>query len=432
MWENIGQFFDMALAKIIVVFLVLLFANRRLPLYICLIFTSVAMGLWMNMGVESIVLVMLQEILLPSTLILALVIVLIVLFSALLKNSGRLESIVTSLRAISSHPNVSLALAPALIGLLPMPGGAVFSAPMVETAVGEYRIKPESKLAINYWFRHVPEFIWPLYPGFILSLSIFGLEAWKLTLYQLPLSVGAVVAGVLFVLPALPVTPQNETREGQNLFRTFFGPLAPIIMVLCLMFGLQGFAQIYGHFSGRAIPLTQHLSMTLALSAGIVYLKRECGSGFRQLSSITYNSGAFNIVLMVFAIMAFKGILHESHTINNIRSELQAFRISETLVIALLPLIAGLVTGIAVGFVGSSFPLVVTLIPPNDPMIPYVVLAYGFGFMGMMLSPVHLCFLVTQEYFHTNALDSYKQFWKPAAFLIFWIIMVFLFYRMIV
>ena len=121
MWENIGQFFDMALAKIIVVFLVLLFANRRLPLYICLIVTSVAMGLWMNMGVESIVLVMLQEILLPSTLILALVIVLIVLFSALLKNSGRLESIVTSLKAISSHPNVSLALAPALIGLLPMP-----------------------------------------------------------------------------------------------------------------------------------------------------------------------------------------------------------------------------------------------------------------------------------------------------------------------
>ena len=253
-----------------------------------------------------------------------------------------------------------------------------------------------------------------------------------MTLYQLPLSVGAVVAGVLFVLPVLPVAADGESRESQNLSWAFFRPLAPITMVLSLMFGLQGLAQIYGHFSGTSIPLTQHLSMILALSAGIVYLKRECGAGFKQLSSITYKSGAFNIVLMVFAIMAFKGILHESHTINGIRSELQSFRIPETFVIALLPLIAGLVTGIAVGFVGSSFPLVVTLMPPDEPVIPFVVLAYGFGFLGMMLSPVHLCFLVTQEYFHTNALDSYKQFWKPAAFLIFWIIMVFLFYRMIV
>ncbi len=383
------------------------------------------------MGLESIFRVILHEILMPSTLILAVVIVLIVLFSALLKISGRLDSITSSLRAISSNPRVSLAMAPALIGLLPMPGGALFSAPMVETAVGEYRIKPESKLAINYWFRHIPEFVWPLYPGFILSMSIFGLEAWRLTLYQLPLSVGATLAGVLFLLPALPAAIDGRSKTGKIPFRSFLAPLAPIITVLCLMFGLQTLAQIYDHFSGQAIPLTQHLSMTVALSAGIIYLKRACGASFLQISSITYNSGAFNIVLMVFAIMAFKGILSESHTISHIRTELQAFRISETYVIALLPLIAGLVTGIAVGFVGSSFPLVATLMPMNEPAMPYVVLAYGFGFMGMMLSPVHLCFLVTQEFFHTNALDSYKQFWKPATFLIFWIIMVFVFYKMV-
>ena len=170
MLESVGHFFDTALAKIAVVFLILLLTNRRLPLYVCLFFTSIFMGLWMKMRLESIFSVMLHEVLIPSTLILALVIVLIVLFSALLKTSGRLESIAASLKAVSSHPGVSLALAPALIGLLPMPGGAVFSAPMVETAVGNYRIKAESKLAINYWFRHIPEFVWPLYPGFILSL----------------------------------------------------------------------------------------------------------------------------------------------------------------------------------------------------------------------------------------------------------------------
>jgi hypothetical protein len=62
--------------------------------------------------------------------------------------------------------------------------------------------------------------------------------------------------------------------------------------------------------------------------------------------------------------------------------------------------------------------------------MPYVVLAYGFGFIGMMLSPVHLCFLVTQEYFHTNAVDSYRQFWKAAVFLTLWVIVVFFIYRL--
>jgi hypothetical protein len=32
------------------------------------------------------------------------------------------------------------------------------------------------------------------------------------------------------------------------------------------------------------------------------------------------------------------------------------------------------------------------------------VLAYGFGYMGMMLSPVHLCLLVTKEYFSAGLL----------------------------
>lgn len=429
--ESIGHIFDTALAKLVVVFLILLIMNRRLPLYLCLIFASLLMGFWMKMDLESILSVMLREVLMPSTIILGVVIVLIVLFSELLKISGRLDSIVAALKALSSRPGLSLALAPALIGLLPMPGGALFSAPMVDSAGDGIRMKPESKLAINYWFRHIPEFVWPLYPGFILALSIFGLEAWTLMLYQAPLSLGAAVAGLLFVLPALPQKGNALPNESASAFMEFLIQLTPIGMALGLMFGLQGAAEIYGRHTGQVIPLTQHLSMTIGLSASILYLKRTCDVSVANMGSITYGSGAFNIVLMICAIMAFKGILNESQTIGHIRTELRELQISETYVIACLPLIAGLVTGIAVGFVGSSFPLVVTLLPSNENVMPYVVLAYGFGFLGMMLSPVHLCFLVTQEYFHTNALDAYRQFWKPSAFLLIWIILTFLIYRIL-
>jgi hypothetical protein len=39
-------------------------------------------------------------------------------------------------------------------------------------------------------------------------------------------------------------------------------------------------------------------------------------------------------------------------------------------------------------------------------------LAYTFGFMGMMLSPVHLCLLVTKDFFQASFYDSYRYLIK--------------------
>jgi hypothetical protein len=64
------------------------------------------------------------------------------------------------------------------------------------------------------------------------------------------------------------------------------------------------------------------------------------------------------------------------------------------------------------GFTGASFPLVVGLMAaPGSGLTPLatLVLAYGFGYMGMMLSPVHLCLLVTRDYFSSSMLAIYRQ-----------------------
>jgi len=421
-----------ALLKILLTFVALLLLNRLLPLYVCLVGASLMIGLWMQMASWSILLVMLQEIFSAPVLLLSLVIFLIIVFSELLTRGGRLDRIVSSLKTISARPGVSLAVLPALIGMLPMPGGALFSAPLVEKSSGGFGIKPEQQLAINYWFRHVMEFAWPLYPGFILSISIFGLETWRLMAFQIPMTVGAIVAGFLFVLPALPLRHSGERLGSRSGLRDFIRDTFPIALVIGLMFALQGCAELTSRLSAIPIPLSQHVSMTAALVAGIVFLVRANSISLSDVKSVFLRPALMPIVLLVFAIMAFKGVLGESGAIDQVRAELQAFRIPEILVIALPPLIAGFVTGIAVGFVGSSFPLIATLLPSGEAVLPYVVLAYGFGFIGMMLSPLHLCFVVTQEYFHANALDSYRRFWKAAIFMIAWAVVVFALYRTVV
>ena len=87
-------------------------------------------------------------------------------------------------------------------------------------------------------------------------------------------------------------------------------------------------------------------------------------------------------------------------------------------IIMLLPFIAGITTGVCIGFVGASFPVVVGLLGP-DPSPAHLMaatsLAFGFGYMGMMLSPVHVCLIVTNQHFRTQLLHSLRGLLLPAA-----------------
>jgi len=64
------------------------------------------------------------------------------------------------------------------------------------------------------------------------------------------------------------------------------------------------------------------------------------------------------------------------------------------------------------GFSGTAFPLVVELMnAPGSGLYPLstLVLAYGFGYTGMMFSPVHICLLVTKDYFSSNLAGVYRR-----------------------
>lgn len=86
-------------------------------------------------------------------------------------------------------------------------------------------------------------------------------------------------------------------------------------------------------------------------------------------------------------------------------------------VIMLIPFISGMVTGVAFGFVGASFPIVFALVGP-DPSTAVAAatttFAYTCGYMGMMLSPMHACFVVSAEYFHTRVYETYRYIVGPA------------------
>ncbi|RLA84234.1 MAG: TIGR00529 family membrane protein, partial [Deltaproteobacteria bacterium] len=193
------------LIRVFVVFALILFLNRkRVPFFLCLFLGALLLGLWMRLRPVSLLLMILKDITSSQSLWLASIIAAILTLSNLLERAGQLSRIVEAFDRLSHSRKFTTLAMPALIGLLPMPAGALVSAPMVQESYPLRGGDPELKAAINYWFRHLWEYWWPLYPGVILAISLLRVETWKFVLTQMPLTAGAITGGLIFIARHIP------------------------------------------------------------------------------------------------------------------------------------------------------------------------------------------------------------------------------------
>ncbi|MDI6744793.1 MAG: DUF401 family protein [Thermodesulfovibrionales bacterium] len=163
--------------KITVIFIiVVLLLKRRWNLGIIMILSSVVLSLFYLLKPADFFNAFLKAVTEKTTLSLIISLTFIRGFENIMRNKGLMQRMMDALRGVVTDRRVLMASMPALIGLLPSMGGALFSAPMVQEAASNVNIREEKKAFINYWFRHPWEFILPLYPkkgkrGRLLMLS---------------------------------------------------------------------------------------------------------------------------------------------------------------------------------------------------------------------------------------------------------------------
>ncbi len=351
----------------------------------------------------------------PQTILLNLAISLIILFNRLLELTGSLKRMVSLVEQRLGSKRLASAALPALIGLLPMPGGAVFSAPMVKTSLQGMDIEPERKIAINYWFRHVWEYWWPLYPGMILAATLADMVTWRFILITFLYTPISLVAGWLFIMPR----PDREYRAspcpaaGRSVNGKLLSELAPIFMVVVIfIFCSVLFSPLLPKgVASKILPIITGLAVTL------LFIMAKYKLSVKTVSFHLFSKQIGLFVLMVSGLMAFRNLLEISGVMTMISQELQSFGIPIVPLLAILPLFAGMVTGIAIGFVGLSFPIILMLISKIDtgfPLESIVTMSYAFGYMGMIFSPVHICFVITSQYFSGSLFRSMRFLVGPA------------------
>lgn len=272
---------------------------------------------------------------------------------------------------------------PMLIGILPSLGGAYFSAPMVDEATKELDMSQEEKAFINYWFRHPWEYILPLYPGLLLAAALSGLELRTLILANLPYAVTLLAMGFLLSMREVKGSIESAKVSRQGLLS--FLPIG-IIIILVMAFKVE-----------------LHLAL-LVLIIGLFAFYRYGMS--RILSALKYGF-ALDVILLVLGVVIFKEMMEGTGAVRNLGEFFLSRGIPVMPLLFILPFISGFLTGITVGSVGSTFPLIMHMLPGSSPSA--VSFAFASAFLGVLLSPVHVCLILTREYFNADLWKMYRK-----------------------
>lgn len=223
--------------KLLVVIVVIIFLIRKKwNLGYIILLSSLLLGLLFGLNPKEIGINFLQALIDPVTIRLIGIIVLVLLLSSILKRIESLKDIVDSLQKLVKDYRLILAFIPSFLGLLPMPAGAMFSAPMVKEIGDRAGLNPEEDTFVNYWFRHIWEFVWPLYPSIILLSALLEVEVREIIIVQLPITLIALMLGLIWEQRYLRRDEASDKREdfGLNIKKLFFC-IWPILLVIFMV-----------------------------------------------------------------------------------------------------------------------------------------------------------------------------------------------------
>ena len=303
-----------------------------------------------------------------------------------LRKSGSLHGMVVTLRNIFSSNKVTLAFMPAFLGLLPSLGGARFSAPIVQEASEGIAVDDEQKSAINLWFRHIFEFSNPLMPGVILACGIANVSIGDLIDQVGWVTILCFVLGWIFLIVPLKITDPEKATNTQHdrsidwkSLILAFGPIVTSFLLI-VAFNVQA-ALAMGLVVVAFIPL-------------YFWFKRPI-----SVKSVFTESLDKKLFFNVVCILYFIQLLTVIGTLDEIVNVFNNSALPKAVIIACLSFIFGVMTGMGQGYIAIVMPIVALMAPGN---IVLVGIAMVYGMAGQMVTPTHLCILVTVEYFKSR------------------------------
>jgi uncharacterized protein len=330
-----------ALFKLLIVFTLMLGGMRfKLSLGNAFMMGAIAMGLLFEQHPFAIIRSAGHALIDPKTLALSGVVGLILVLSHSMEKTGQMTRLLDGFKGLIRHEGLNIIIFPALIGLLPMPGGAIFSAPMVKNIGARNQLQGSQLSYVNYWFRHLWEYWWPLYPGVLLTTTLAALDLWKFIFFLFPLTLAALAAGYV---PLMSMMRENKRRETKKTTekskpKLFFKELAPVL--IAIIPGLIIGSLLTPAFKHYGLNIAKETGLIVALVLSIAWAWRVNRLSISSRWEILRSRALLNILYMVAAILVFKGGLQDCHAVDQVSQEFLRWRIPLLPIAMILPFMA--------------------------------------------------------------------------------------------
>lgn len=307
-----------------------------------------------------------------------------------LRKSGCLKGMVQYLNHLIHSTKVTMAVMPAFLGLLPSVGGARFSAPIVDNASKGMTITAEQKATINFWFRHIFEFSSPIIPGMILACSIVGVGVGDVIIHLVWVTALMFAIGWLMFVRPMKFEDLRAQNMGEDpdfdLQRNrldFWLSILPVAAVFLLMvFGGVGAAVSMG-----------------VVAAAMVFVLMGTNRAV-PIKDIFIGAIEWKLLRDVTCILFFIQLLDVTGVLGQVVESFKAAPLPTPVIIAGLSFLIGVLTGMSQGHVAIVMPIVALLAPAGSLDLVGVALVFGVG--GQMITPTHVCLIVSLDYFKAD------------------------------
>ncbi|UCE48786.1 MAG: DUF401 family protein [Phycisphaerales bacterium] len=304
-----------------------------------------------------------------------------------MKETGVSQRLVSALHGLFRSRRLALAAVPMMMGMLPTPGGIMLSAPLVRD-LGDYVGVERSRLAaINFFFRHQWEPVWPLYPAVPLVQSMFGISAFTLISHNVAITAAGLLGGVVFLLlSGIPKGDEKSRSEGRfaDNVRNFAHAFWPIAVVAALYAGFD---------LPPAIGLL--LAIVVFLFSHKIALNRWPGI-FRSGVELDFS-------LLIFGALLFKLDLEAGNAVEAVVQFFTEIKLPWYFVIFFLPFLVAYLTGVTTATVAITFPFLIPFIGTGpQAKVGLETLAFAGLACGLLITPVHLCLTLSASYFKTS------------------------------
>ncbi len=329
------------------------------------------------------------------------IVILIKILATVLEETGQIPLAIENLRRAIPERGM-MAVIPFIFGLLPVPGGALLSAPMVDAQGEKLDVNREGRTFLNLWFRHMGFLIFPLSPALVVMSQISGTNINKLILMQTPIFIVTFILGLLYIIKLSKRAGRREMpkRSKKEIFLETITNFMPLILTITITFALSIFIEL-------------NIAFIIALPSGIALSLLMCTE--KKKIQMVKRGFSASLGIAVFSIMFYRNITNASGVAEVIANHLQDISMPVLVIIPLLSFAIGVLTAHNMAAIALAYPMLHPLMGSD---IHLVSLLYISSFMGYLISPLHLCVVMSYDYFKPKFIELYKLMIPPALLMV--------------